>query len=164
MHVIVRTMTSRDGTEVLGIYREGIASGNATFNTDVPSWADWDRGHLPFCRHVAELQGEVLGWAALAPVSERAVYEGVAEISIYVGREMRGLGVGARLLAALIEEAELAGLWTLQSRIFPENVGSMNLHRRFGFREVGRREKLGKLAGQWRDLLLFERRSSINGL
>jgi L-amino acid N-acyltransferase YncA len=146
---------------VARIYAEGIASGHATFETDVPSWEHWDAGHLPGQRLVALRDGDVVGWAALAPVSRRDVYSGVTEASVYVARDARGEGVGRRLLEALVARAEAAGIWTIQAGIFPENEASVRLHERVGFRVVGVRERLGKHRGAWRDVLLLERRSSV---
>lgn len=159
----VRAMTPGDGERVLEIYGEGIAAGHATFETEVPSWDEWDRGHLEACRLVAEEDERVLGWAALSPVSDRCVYGGVAEVSVYVGEAERGRGVGSGLLRALVKASEDEGLWTLQAGIFPENEASVALHRRCGFRVVGRRERLGRLDGSWRDVLLLERRSDVVG-
>lgn len=157
-------MAAGDRERVLEIYAEGIATGDATFETEVPGWEAWDRSHLDACRLVAEADGRVVGWAALSPVSDRCVYGGVAEVSVYVGADARGRGVGTGLLEALVESSEEEGIWTLQAGIFPENEGSVDLHRRCGFRVVGRREKLGKLGGQWRDVLLMERRSDAVGV
>ena len=148
--------------QVRAIYLEGLATGQATFETEAPEWDSWDAAHLTFARLVAcsnEEGGEILGWAALSPVSRRRVYEGVAEVSVYVAERARGLGVGGSLLRALVEESERNGVWTLQAGIFPENAASVALHARCGFREVGRRERIGKLDGRWRDTLLLERRS-----
>lgn len=144
---------------VRAIYLEGIETGNATFEVDAPAWEAWDRAHLPDLRLVALLGSEVVGWAALSPVSERCVYGGVAEGSIYVAATARGRGVGRRLLEALVERAEAAGIWTIQTGIFPENEASLRLHARAGFRVVGVRERLGQLRGEWRDVVLLERRS-----
>lgn len=157
-------MAAGDQERVLEIYAEGIATGDATFETEVPGWEAWDRSHLAACRLVAEEDGRVVGWAALSPVSDRCVYGGVAEVSVYVGAGARGRGVGTGLLEALVESSEGEGIWTLQAGIFPENEGSVDLHRRCGFRVVGRREKLGKLGGRWRDVLLMERRSDAVGV
>lgn len=157
-------MAAGDRERVLEIYAEGIATGDATFETEVPGWEAWDRSHLDACRLVAEADGRVAGWAALSPVSDRCVYGGVAEVSVYVGADARGRGVGTGLLEALVESSEEEGIWTLQAGIFPENEGSVELHRRCGFRVVGRREKLGKLGGRWRDVLLMERRSDVVGV
>ena len=140
------------------IYAEGIASANATFETEPPAWPDWDRAHLERHRLVACIDGEVAGWAALSQVSARPVYAGVAEVSVYVAGGARGRGVGSALLAGLSEGADRAGIWTVQAGVFPENAASLALHRRCGFRVVGVRERLGKLNGAWRDVLLLERR------
>lgn len=146
------------------IYAEGIATGTATFTTDIPAWADWDAGHMPTCRLVAVDDCQVvLGWAALSPVSGRCVYAGVAEVSVYVAAAARGGGVGRALLAALVAESEKHGLWTLQAGIFPQNTASVRLHEAAGFRVVGRRERIGQLRGQWQDTLLLERRSPVVG-
>lgn len=145
--------------EVARIYAEGIATGNATFETEVPSWEQWDASHLADHRLVALRAGEVAGWAALSPVSDRCVYGGVAEESVYVAGEARGQGVGRELLEALIAGSEAAGIWTIQTGIFPENEASVRLHERVGFRIVGIRERLGRHNGVWRDVLLLERRS-----
>ena len=148
---------------VRSIYAEGIATGNATFETEVPDWTKWDGGHHKECRFLAKDGQEILGWAALSPVSPRRVYAGVAEVSIYVAGTARGRGVGKALLAALIETSERSGIWTLQAGIFPENVASIRLHKSCGFREVGVRQRLGQLAGTWRDVCLLERRSAEMG-
>jgi phosphinothricin acetyltransferase len=147
--------------DVARIYAEGIAGGQATFETEVPSWEDWDRAHLAEHRLVAVSDGRVAGWAALSPVSDRCVYGGVAENSVYVAEEARGRGTGRSLLEALIASSEAGGIWTIQAGMFPENEASVRLHERAGFRVVGRRERLGKLDGVWRDVLLLERRSPI---
>jgi L-amino acid N-acyltransferase YncA len=141
------------------VYGEGIATGNATFETEVPTWETWDSAHLSEHRLVALRDGEVVGWAAASPVSDRCVYGGVVEHSVYVAEAARGQGVGQRLLEALIASTEAAGIWTIQTGIFPENEGSIRLHERVGFEVVGRRKRLGKLHGAWRDVLLLERRS-----
>lgn len=159
------------------IYREGIASGNATFETDLPEWEKWDSSHRKDCRLVAlnpfdERKAEtllppelnVLGWAALSQVSTRRVYRGVAEVSVYVAASVRGRGVGKALLRALVHESEVVGIWTLQAGIFSENVASIALHKSCGFREVGIRQRIGQLKGAWRDVLLLERRSTIVGI
>ena len=162
--VSLRPMLPADWPQVRAIYAEGIATGHATFETTVPDWEAWDAAHRPDCRLVAVLGGEVAGWAALSPVSRREVYAGVAEVSIYVAGRARGRGLGRALLAALIEESEAAGIWTLQAGIFPENEASLRLHYACGFRLVGRRERIGCLNGVWRDTLLLERRSARVGL
>jgi L-amino acid N-acyltransferase YncA len=160
----IRAMVGKDWPQVLQIYREGISTGNATFETDAPSWEMWNSGHLPDCRLMALENSQVLGWAALSPVSSRRVYAGVAEVSVYVGSAARGKGVGRALLLALISSAEAAGIWTLQAGIFPENAASIHLHNSLGFREVGRRERIGKMGGRWRDVMLLERRSQVAGI
>lgn len=153
-------MRSTDWTEVRAIYLEGIATGNATFEVDAPSWEAWDAAHLSAPRLIARgPDGAALGWAAVTPVSGRCVYAGVGDLSVYVAAAARGKGVGRLLLEALILASERAGLWTLQAGIFPENEASLALHRSCGFREVGRRERIGTLLGVWRDVLLLERRS-----
>jgi L-amino acid N-acyltransferase YncA len=141
------------------VYEEGIATGNATFETEVPSWAAWDSSHLAEHRLVALRGGEVVGWAAVVPVSDRCVYGGVVENSVYIAEDARGQGVGRRLLEELIVSTEAAGIWTIQTGIFPENEASIRLHERVGFEVVGRRKRLGKLHGEWRDVFLLERRS-----
>jgi len=148
-------------SEVARIYAEGIATGDATFETSVPSWDDWDSAHLEAHRVVALDGGRVVGWAAVSAVSDRCVYGGVVENSVYVAEDARGQGVGRVLLDALIVSTEEAGVWTIQTGIFPENVVSVRLHEQVGFEIVGRRKKLGKLRGVWRDVLLLERRSLI---
>lgn len=153
-----------DWLAVRAIYEEGIATGQATFETAAPDWPAWDAGHRPDCRLTARLEGQLVGWAALSPVSKRSVYGGVAEVSIYVATAARGRGVGRALLMALIEASEAAGVWTLQAGIFPENQASMSLHSSCGFRVVGRRERLGCHQGVWRDALLLERRSGRVGV
>jgi L-amino acid N-acyltransferase YncA len=146
---------------VARIYAEGIATGNATFETEVPSWERWDAAHFPGHRLVALRDGEVVGWAALSPVSARPVYAGVAEESVYVAGKARGQGIGRALLEALIDSADAAVIWTIQTGIFPENEASVRLHERVGFRVVGVRERLGRHRGLWRDVLLLERRSPV---
>ena len=153
-----------DWPRVAAIYAEGIATGNATFETAPPTWERFDASHLPDHRLVARAgDGEIVAWAALAGVSDRCVYAGVAENSIYVAGTARGMGVGRRLLTALLEGSEQAGIWTVQTGIFPENTSSLALHRRCGFRVVGVRERIGQLHGRWRDVLLLERRSARAG-
>lgn len=166
----IETMAAADWEAVAAIYWEGIVTGDATFEQTVPTWEAWDAARMPSPRLVARdgcgalvPPGEVLGWAALSPVSSRCVYAGVAEVSVYVAAAQRGRGVGRALLEALIVQSEAAGLWTLQAGIFPENAASIALHHRCGFRTVGRREKLGQLHGVWRDVLLLERRSPTVG-
>ena len=160
----IRPMEPADWPSVSEIYAEGIASRIATFETAVPAWEVWNREHLPGCRFVAEEGGQVRGWAALSPVSDRCAYAGVAEVSVYVAAARRGLGVGARLLDHLIRASEEAGIWTLQAGIFPENEVSIALHEACGFRIVGRREGLDQMYGTWRDVILMERRSKTVGV
>jgi phosphinothricin acetyltransferase len=160
----IEALQPADWPQVADIYAEGIATGNATFETAPPTWERFDASHLVGHRLVARAAGgEVVAWAALAPVSDRCAYAGVAEESIYVAASARGQGVGRRLLAALLEGAEQAGIWTVQTGIFPENTASVALHRRCGFRVVGVRERIGQLHGRWRDVLLLERRSTVVG-
>jgi L-amino acid N-acyltransferase YncA len=148
---------------VAHVYADGIATGNATFETEVPTWEAWDSSHLPEHRLVALRDGVVVGWAAVSPVSDRCVYGGVVENSVYVAEAARGQGLGQRLLEELIASTEAAGIWTIQTGIFPENESSIRLHERVGFEVVGRRKRLGKLDGVWRDVLLLERRSEVVG-
>jgi L-amino acid N-acyltransferase YncA len=154
-------MNVNDWQQVRAIYLEGIAAGNSTFETEAPSWAKWDEGHLQIARLVMRAGEKIVGWAALSPVSKRSAYRGVAELTVYVTESARGQGVGRALLQALIEESERNRIWTLQASIFPENTASLKLHLACGFREVGRRERIAMLNGIWRDTLLFERRSQI---
>lgn len=163
MDFVIDQMKYDDWEQVRSIYLEGIATGHTTFETGAPSWEKWDAGHLQIARLVARKGDKVLGWTALSAVSSRGAYRGVAELSVSVGEESRGHGIGRALLEALIEQSENNGIWTLQASIFPENTASVKLHLRCGFREVGRRERIGKLNGVWRDTLLFERRSKIVG-
>ncbi len=163
MSFIIDKMSDEDWEQVRAIYLEGIASGHATFETQAPLWEQWNAAHLPECRLVARSDHTIAGWAALSPVSRRRVYKGVAEVSVYVGRNHRGEGIGKALLKALVESSERAGIWTLQAGVFPENRASIALHKSCGFRVVGVRERIGKLNGIWRDTVLLERRSSIAG-
>ncbi len=164
MPITILPMEAADWTAVSQIYADGIATGEATFETDVPTWEKWDTGHLPNCRFVARSEtGEVVGWAALSPVSSRCVYAGVAEVSVYVAPSAWGQGVGKQLLQTLVDSSETEGIWTLQAGIFPENEASVKLHEKCGFRVVGRREKLGQQNGRWRDVLFLERRSQTVG-
>ena len=163
MALILENMQASDWPAVESIYAEGLAAGNATFETEVPRWAEWDAAHLPVCRLVARCCEQVVGWAALSRVSGRQAYCGVAEVSIYVTSSSRGRGVGAALLGRLVVESERHGFWTLQASIFPENEASIRLHRAAGFREVGHRERIGQMNGAWRDTILMERRSRLVG-
>ena len=160
---MIEMMRESDWEGVRAVYAEGLLTGDATFETEAPTWERWDAAHLRAARLVARAGDRIKGWAALSPVSSRRVYAGVAEVSVYVGREFRGEGVGGGLLKALIEESERNGVWTLQASIFPENAASVRLHTACGFREVGRRERVAKLNGRWRDTILFERRSRVVG-
>jgi L-amino acid N-acyltransferase YncA len=164
MDLRIVDMANEDWPTVREIYAEGIATGNATFETVVPDWPKWDCGHHKKCRLLARDDREIVGWAALSPVSSRQVYAGVSEVSIYVAGSARRRGVGKALLNALIEASERSGIWTLQAGIFPENVASVQLHKSCGFREVGLRQRVGQLAGVWRDVCLLERRSGSVGV
>jgi phosphinothricin acetyltransferase len=164
MPAFIEQLYESDWPAVRAIYVEGIATGHATFEQDAPHWEKWDASKLSVCRLVARLEGKIVGWAALGPVSGRPVYRGVAEVSVYVASGSRGRGVGKELLARLIADSEAAGLWTLQAGIFPENVASIRLHKSAGFGIVGTREKLGQMNGVWRDVVLMERRSAVLGL
>ena len=169
MEYSIDKMVSDDWGQVRSIYLDGIVTGNATFEAEAPDWDNWDSSHMQECCLVARAGNTILGWAALSPVSSRCVYSGVAEISVYVATKYQRLGVGGKLLAALIEASEKNGIWTLQVGIFPENIDSINLHKRYGFRDVGRREKLSKMTygphkGMWRDVVLMERRSKSVGI
>lgn len=160
--LLLTPLTAAHYPAVAAIYAEGIATGHATLTTEVPTWESWDAAHLAHSRVVAcTTAGEVGGWAALTPVSGRCVYSGVAEVSVYVGEKFRGQRVGLQLLRELVLESEQHGIWTLQAGIIRENTSSLRLHERAGFRLVGVREKLGQLHGQWRDVCLLERRSTV---
>lgn len=160
----IRNMTREDWSEVAKIYLEGISTGYATFETSVPDFESWDKAHLKECRFIAVEGNKVLGWAALSPVSSRCVYGGIGEVSVYIAAASRGSGVGKALVLKLIEESEKEGYWTIQSGIFPENVASIKLHEKVGFRFIGKREKVGKTKdGLWKDNLLYEKRSKIVG-
>jgi L-amino acid N-acyltransferase YncA len=159
--VELRALTEDDWTAVAEIYWEGMRDGLATFETEVPTWAAWDAAHLPGHRLVAEFLDEIVGWAALSPASKRRCYAGVVENSVYVARDARGHGIGRTLLEALIADAEAAGIWMIQTSIFPENRASLALHERCGFRVVGTRERIAKRDGVWRDTVFLERRSGV---
>jgi L-amino acid N-acyltransferase YncA len=159
----IRTMLPEDWPAVRKIYEEGISTGNATFETELPDWHKWNSNHRQNCRLVASNANEILGWAALTSVSVRQVYSGVAEVSLYVAAVARGRGLGKALLQALVNESEADGVWTLQAGIFPENTVSIAVHESCGFRKVGIRSRIGKLDKTWRDVFLLERRSSKVG-
>jgi L-amino acid N-acyltransferase YncA len=160
----IRNIQITDYPQVAAIYESGIASGLATFQTESPEWEEWDKTHLKDCRIAAFENDEMMGWAALTPVSNRCVYAGVAEVSIYIAEGFRGKGIGKLLLLQLIGESEKIGLWTLQSGIFAENIASIKLHEQCGFRIIGIREKIGKKDGVWKDNFIMERRSKTVGV
>ena len=164
MEISIRKMRGEDWPEIKNIYKQGIATGDATFESEAPDWEHWDKTHLSDCRLVAESGGKIVGWAALGSVSSRCVYNGVAEVSLYVRDSFRGHGIGTALLKVTIEESQRAGIWTLQSGTFPENVASIAIQKDCGFREVGIREKIGCMNGKWRDVVLMERRSRVIGV
>ncbi|MBK7895839.1 MAG: N-acetyltransferase [Anaerolineaceae bacterium] len=165
MSITIHPMQAADWTAVSQIYADGMATGEATFETEVPTWEIWNAGRMAACRFVARSEaGEVVGWAALSAVSSRCVYAGVAEVSVYVAPTAWGQGIGKQLLQALVDGSEGQGIWMLQASIFPENVASVTLHEKCGFRVVGRREKLGQQYGRWRDVLFMERRSTKVGV
>jgi L-amino acid N-acyltransferase YncA len=159
--ILIADLRQQHWPDVVRIYADGIATGNATFETEAPTWDRWDAAHLPQHRYVALRAGTVVGWVAVSPASDRCVYGGVVENSVYVDARARGRGVGRLLLERLVRSTEAAGIWTIQTGIFPENEASLRLHERVGFEVVGRRKRLGKLHGTWRDVLLLERRSSV---
>lgn len=161
---MIRNLRNDDAAAVLEIYREGLDSGEASFETEVPDWSHWQDKFLGFGRLVFEQDDRVAGWAALAPVSARECYRGVAEVSIYVARQQLGRGIGSQLMGALVEASELEGIWSLYSSIFPENQATLKLHLRHGFREVGTRERIAQRDGRWRDTLILERRSKSVGI
>ena len=160
---MIEELRAEHWPEVARIYAEGIATGDATFETEVPAWERWDASHLAAHRFVAVDDGRVAGWVAVSAVSDRCAYGGVVENSVYVGADAQGRGVGRTLLEALAASTEAAGIWTIQTGIFPENHASLRAHERVGFRVVGRRERIARLAGTWRDTLLVERRSLVVG-
>jgi phosphinothricin acetyltransferase len=162
MEYFIEEMKSSDWPEVSEIYLSGIKTGIATFQKDIPSWEEWNLGHSKVCRLVARANDHILGWVALSPVSSRCVYAGVAEVSIYIGEDNKGQGIGTTLLNEVIKRSESEGYWTLQSGIIKENTSSRVLHKKCGFREIGFREKVGKMEnGEWHDVILMERRSKI---
>lgn len=166
LNFLIKSLEAADWVRVRNIYLDGLATGDATFETAAPSQADWDSGHLPCCRiGVMQMPAELLvGWAALSRVSVRQAYKGVAEVSVYVAASARGKGLGRVLLQRLIEESNKHEIWTLQASIFPENIASLRLHQSLGFRTVGYRERIAKLKGVWRNTVILERRSDEVGL
>src|SRR5919204_2472296 len=164
MAFFIAPLTPTDWDRVRAIYLEGIATGQATFETDAPSWETWDASHHTFGRLIAAVDDAVVGWAALSPVSRRRCYAGVAEVSVYVAAEARGCGIGGALLRAAVAESERHGIWTLQGSTFPENEASLRLQRACGFRVLGRRERIAMQWGVWRDTVLTERRSTVVGV
>jgi phosphinothricin acetyltransferase len=164
MDVEFRTMNYSDWPLVAEVYRQGIETKNSTFESEVPSWELWDGSHLKLCRIVAVSAGTLTGWCALNGISSRKVYSGVAEISIYISDKFKKQGIGTMLLEKLITESEKEGFWTLQAVMFPENVASLKLHKKMGFRIVGYREHIAKMDGKWRDVILLERRSKNVGI
>jgi len=164
MTTVIEAMSPADWDAVGAIYLEGIATGQATFETEPPSWDRWNAEHHPYARLVARADGQIVGWASLSPASRRRCYGGVAEISVYVAAAFRGRGIGRQLLLRLIEESERHGIWTLQGATFPENQASLRLQKACGFREIGRRERIAQLNGVWRDTVLTERRSPVVGV
>ncbi len=163
-NIQIRNMQTTDWEAVKNIYESGIATGVATFEISAPSWEKWNNGHLIFARLVVTINSNIIGWAALSPVSNRCVYGGVAEVSIYLSDDHRGQGIGKKLLQRLIDESESNGIWTLQAGIFTDNIPSVKLHENVGFRIIGRREKIGKLKDHWKDNYILERRSKIVGI
>jgi L-amino acid N-acyltransferase YncA len=157
---MIRKMHPGDSQRVLEIYKMGLETRNSTFETAAPSWQEWDSKHLNHSRFVSEQDGIITGWAALAPFSTRDVYRGVAELSIYVAADFRGRGIGSALMEEIVISSETNGIWTLVSSVFPENESTLRLHKKFGFREIGRREKIAQLDGIWRDTVILERRSN----
>ena len=165
MNYEIREMQPSDGEKVIEIFQEGINGGNATFEQNVPTWEAWDNKFFKICRFVLEDENEnIVGWAALQPISDRDCYKGVAEVSIYLKNEFQGKGLGKMLLRKLILDSEEHEFWTLQSGIFPENEASINVHLNLGFRNVGTRERIGQMNGVWRDVILLERRSAVVGI
>lgn len=162
--IIINEMISSDWNQVREIFIEGIRTANATFRTEAPIWDEWDKDHLNVCRFVAKQDEIVVGWVALTPISSMQAFSGVVEVSIYIASSAAGKGVGSRLLQQVIDSSEQNKIWTIQAMIFPENVASINLHRKFGFEEVGTRKRIGNLNGVWRDVVLLERRSTKVGV
>ncbi len=164
MNLVIDRMRAEDWDDVVRIYVEGMSTGQATFETEAPSREGWEAAHVPGSGLVARVDGSVVGWAALSPTSARRVYSGVAEVTVYVAQALRRKGIGRELLNRLVVLSEELGTWTLQAAVFPENKASVRLHESLGFREVGTRERIGKMNGVWRDVLLLERRSRSVGV
>lgn len=164
IEIRIEQMTDKSWTDVARIYESGIATKNATFQTEAPDWNSWDNAHRKDCRLIAMISNKIVGWAALSNVSSRCVYSGVAEVSVYVDTDYRGKGVGDKLMDSLIKESELNGIWTLQAGVFPENTGSIKLHHKHGFRTIGIKERIGKMDRTWRDVAMLERRSKVVGI
>jgi L-amino acid N-acyltransferase YncA len=162
--VEIQQMKPSDWFAVADIYKQGIATKVATFETKVPEWEQWNEHHIESCRLIAKINENTVGWAALSAVSSRCVYGGVAEVSVYVSSLVRGKKIGEYLLRNLIDQSEEQGYWTLQSGIFPENLASIRLHEKLGFRKIGYRERIGQLDGDWKDNILMEKRSNKKGL
>jgi phosphinothricin acetyltransferase len=162
--LLIEKMDESSWNDVVKIYKSGIETKNATFESQVPDWKTWDKAHRIDCRLVAKIENKILGWAALSNVSSRCVYSGVAEVSIYVDINCKGQGIGDKLMEALINESESNNIWTLQAGIFPENISSIKLHQKHGFRIVGIRERIGKMDNIWRDVTILERRSKVSGM
>lgn len=162
--ISIEAMQNSDWDAVKSIFQEGIDGGNATFSTTLPTWEQWDESHLKIGRFVAKINDKVVGWIALSPFSTRDFHRGVVEDSIYLSSEAQGYGIGSKLLEACLQEADHNNIWLIQSQIFVENLGSIKLHEKFGFYEVGVRQGIGKLNGVWRDVLLMDRRSKIAGI
>ena len=160
----IRNFKKSDFNSVKSIYQQGIDTGNATFQKKAKGWNEWNSSFLDTCRIVAELNDEVVGWAALSAASKRTVYNGVAEVSIYIAKNYANYGIGNSLLSELVSTSENEGIWTLQAGIFPENEPSIAIHSKNGFKTIGVREKLGKMNGAWRDILFMERRSKVVGI
>lgn len=158
-HIAIRKFESNDFDPVSRIYGQGIETRNATFETHIKSWDEWNEAYLATCRLVAHIDKNIIGWAALSSISKRPAYRGVAEVSVYVDNDYKKMGVGSRLLRALVNQSKQEGFWTLEAKIFPENKSSIALHLKNNFKIVGRREKIGQLYGIWRDVILMERRS-----
>jgi L-amino acid N-acyltransferase YncA len=161
--IAIKPMTADSWADVVTIYESGIASKNATFEINAPNWETWDNAHRQDCRLIASIDDKIVGWAALSNVSSRCVYSGVAEVSIYVDSDYRGIGVGDSLMSELISKSEISGIWTLQAGIFPENTACLRLHEKHGFRLIGKKERIGKMDDTWRDVFQLERRSKIVG-